>query len=121
MPGTPSESLATLSFDPIHPLTGPVFIEGAEPGDALIVEVVSLAHKEWGWNAVIPGFGLLGDDFPSPYLHHYALGDDCDFPPDIRIPYEPFCGVMGVAPRENGRLRRRSRRARMAAISTSAT
>lgn len=102
-PGTPSEALATLSFDPIHPLTGPVYVEGAEPGDALIVEVVSLAHKGWGWNAVIPGFGLLADDFSVPYVHHYTLGEDCLFRDDIRIPYEPFCGVMGVGPRENGR------------------
>ena len=102
-PGAPSESLATLSFDPIHPLTGPVFVEGAEPGDALNVEVVSLAHKEWGWNAVIPGFGLLAEDFSAPYLHHYALGTDCEFLPNIRIPYEPFCGCMGIAPREEGR------------------
>jgi len=102
-PGAPSASLATLSFDPIHPLTGPVFIEGAAPGDALNVEVVSLAHKGWGWNAVIPGFGLLADDFSTPYLHHYTLGADCEFLPNIRIPYEPFCGCMGIAPRENGR------------------
>lgn len=103
VPGAPSESLATLSFDPIHPLTGPVYVEGAEPGDALIVEVISLAHKGWGWNAVIPGFGLLADDFSAPYLHHYELGGDCLFRHDIRIPYEPFCGVMGVGPRESGR------------------
>src|SRR4051794_4629481 len=102
-PGAPSEALATLSFDPIHPLTGPIYVEGAEPGDALVVEIVSLAHKGWGWNGVIPGFGLLADDFTAPYLHHYELGDDCRFRDDIRIPYEPFCGVMGVGPRENGR------------------
>ena len=102
-PGASLASLVTLSFDPIHPLTGPVFVEGAEPGDALNVEVVSLVHKGWGWNAVIPGFGLLADDFETPYLHHYTLGADCEFRPDIRIPYEPFCGCMGVAPREEGR------------------
>jgi acetamidase/formamidase len=64
-----------------------------------------LAHKGWGWNAVIPGFGLLADDFAEPYLHHYQLeGEHCFFREDIVIPYEPFCGVMGVAPREAGRL-----------------
>lgn len=100
-----SEALRTLSFDPIHPLTGPVYVEGAQPGDALVVEVVSLDHKGWGWNAVIPGFGLLADDFGEPYLHHYRLVQDmCYFRDDIVIPYEPFCGVMGVGPREMGRL-----------------
>ncbi len=53
---------------------------------------------------MLPGFGLLADDFAEPYLQHYELqGDTCIFSPDIHIPYEPFCGVMGVAPRENGR------------------
>ena len=104
-PKSTHDALKTLSFDPIHPLTGPVYVEGAEPGDALEVTIVSLKHKGWGWNAVIPGFGLLADDFPNPYLHHYKLGrTHCEFRPDIRIPYEPFCGVMGVAPREPGRL-----------------
>ena len=52
-----------------------------------------------------PGFGLLADDFAAPYLHHYALTRaGCVFRKDIVIPYEPFCGVMGVAPREPGRV-----------------
>ena len=94
-----------MSFEPIHPLTGPVFVKGAEPGDALEISVVDLKHKGWGWNAVLPGFGLLADDFTSPYLHHYALTRrGCIFRKDIVIPYEPFCGVMGVALREPGRL-----------------
>lgn len=104
-PASGSEAVASLSFDPIHPLTGPVYVEGAEPGDALEVEIISLQHKGWGWNAVIPGFGLLGDEFTTPYLHHYKMeGEVCYFSDKIQIPYEPHCGVMGVAPREPGRL-----------------
>jgi acetamidase/formamidase len=104
-PASTDEVLSALNFDVIHPLTGPVYVEGAEPGDGLEVEVVSLKHKGWGWNGVIPGFGLLGADFPNPYVHHYKLKrDHCVFRSDILIPYEPFCGVMGVAPREPGRL-----------------
>lgn len=103
-PDSVSEAVRTLNFDLIHPLTGPVFIEGAEPGDALVVDIISLKHKGWGWNAVIPGFGLLAEDFPEPYLHIYTLGETtCEFRSDIQIPYEPFCGVMGVGPRESGR------------------
>jgi acetamidase/formamidase len=99
-----SESLRNLSFDPIHPLTGPVYVDGARPGDALEVEVLSLEHKGWGWNAVIPGFGLLAGEFSEPYLHHYRLErETCFFNETIRIPYEPFCGVMGVALAEPGR------------------
>jgi acetamidase/formamidase len=104
-PDSTADAIVNLSFDPIHPLTGPVYVDGAEPGDALIVEIVSLEHGGWGWNAVIPGFGLLAADMTVPYLHHYRLdGDRCEFSPEIIIPYEPFCGVMGVAPREAGRL-----------------
>jgi len=104
-PTSTSEAVRNLNFDPIHPLTGPVYMEGAEPGDGLGVEVISIKHKRWGWNAVIPGFGLLGEEFTTPYLHHYKLGrTHCEFRKDILIPYEPFCGVMGVAPREPGRL-----------------
>jgi acetamidase/formamidase len=103
-PDSPSEVVGNLNFDFIHPLTGPVYVEGAEPGDALVVDIVSIKHKGWGWNAVIPGFGLLAEDFAEPYLHHYKLGETtCEFRSDIQIPYEPFCGVMGVGPREPGR------------------
>jgi acetamidase/formamidase len=103
-PDSTSEAVRTLNFDLIHPLTGPVYVEGAEPGDALVVDIVSIKHKGWGWNAVIPGFGLLAEDFTEPYLHHYKLGETtCEFRSDIQIPYEPFCGVMGVGPREAGR------------------
>ncbi len=103
-PDSASEVVRNLNFDLIHPLTGPVYVERAEPGDALVVDIVSIKHKGWGWNAVIPGFGLLAEDFPQPYLHHYKLGETtCEFRPDIQIPYEPFCGVMGVGPRETGR------------------
>ncbi|HEX9134438.1 MAG TPA: acetamidase/formamidase family protein [Ktedonobacteraceae bacterium] len=103
-PDSPSAVVANLNFDFIHPLTGPVYVEGAEPGDALVVDIISIKHKGWGWNAVIPGFGLLAEDFSEPYLHHYKLGEtSCEFRSDIQIPYEPFCGVMGVGPRESGR------------------
>jgi len=106
-PDSTAEALASLDFDPIHPLTGPVYVEGAEPGDALQVEILDLQHKGWGWNAVIPGFGLLAEDFPDPYLHHWRLdGEGCHFGEGftIRLPYEPFCGVMGVGPAEPGAL-----------------
>ena len=52
-PKSSHAALTTMSFDPIHPLTGPVFVKGAEPGDTLEVEVVRLKHKGWGWNGVL--------------------------------------------------------------------
>ena len=104
-PDSTAGVLLDIDFDPIHPLTGPIYVRGAEPGDALRVDVLDLQHKGWGWNAVIPGFGLLADDFEEPYLHHWRLeGERCFFGAgfDITLPYEPFCGVMGVAPAEEG-------------------
>ena len=67
-PESTAEALATLDFDPIHPLTGPVFVEGAEPGDVLAVTLHEIEVGDWGWVAVVPGFGFLAEDFPTPYL-----------------------------------------------------
>ena len=104
-PETRSEKLADLDPSLIHALTGPVYVNEAKPGDTLEVEVLALEHHGWGWNGVIPGFGLLGWEFDAPYIHHYRIEESvCIFRDDIRIPFEPFCGVMGVAPAEPGRL-----------------
>ena len=104
-PQSTHEDIGRLDFGRVNAVTGPVYMDGAEPGDGLAVEVLNLKHKGWGWNAVIPHFGLLSDEFPDPYLHIYKLGaKSCEFRKDIHIPYEPFCGEMGVAPREPGRL-----------------
>ncbi len=86
-----------------HPLTGPVAVAGAEPGDALAVEVVSVVPGAWGWTACGPGSGgLLRDALPEWTRHLWDLraGDSAPFAPGIRVPLAPFCGVMGVAPAE---------------------
>lgn len=90
----------------VHALNGSVFINGAEPGDALQVEILDMQHKGWGWTAFRPGFGLLADDFPEPHFHIWELsGDECHFGfNDIVLPFEPMPGCVGVAPREAGRL-----------------
>jgi len=103
-PHSDSTALTRMRQELIHALTGPVAIEGAQPGDTLVVEVLLLEHHGWGWNGVLPGFGLLGEEFEEPYIHHYRLvGDLCYFNDEITIPYEPFCGTMGVALDEHGR------------------
>jgi acetamidase/formamidase len=104
-PQSTAADVGRLDFGNVNAVTGPVFVEGAQPGDGLVVEVLSLKHKGWGWNAIIPGFGLLADEFPNPYLTLIKLGPKyCEFRPDILIPYEPFCGEMGVAPGQPGRI-----------------
>lgn len=107
-PGVTAEALVTRQRSPGHPLTGPVLIKGAQPGDVLAVEVLDLVHKGWGWNSHSPNFGLLAADFDFLFVQHWRLeGDSCLFweSDKVRVPFEPFCGVMGVAPRENGRFR----------------
>jgi acetamidase/formamidase len=95
-----------ISFDPVHPLTGPVEVEGADPGDVLEVELVSLQHKGWGYNVFFPGemeLGLLPEEFEDPGLHVWDLdGDVGHFVNGIEIPLDPFPGVIGVAPGEDG-------------------
>lgn len=87
-----------------HPLTGPIQIEGARPGDVLEVDVLEVVPADFGWTAVLPGFGLLQDDFPDPYLRTWDLRDGrfARLGERIRVPLDPFCGVMGVALAEPG-------------------
>jgi acetamidase/formamidase len=86
-----------------HPLTGPVFIRGAEPGDTLEVEILDLRPGDWGYTAFYPGRGLLPDDFDEPFFQIWDLtGDPAPFRPGIAVPLEPFLGVMGVALAEEG-------------------
>jgi acetamidase/formamidase len=99
--GDGPEVLATLSFDPIHPLTGPVFVEGAEPGDVLAVTLHEIEILGWGWTAIVPGFGFLADEFPDPWLRTFEIAEGAthvDFAQGVRVPLRPFPGVMAVAP-----------------------
>lgn len=97
---------ANISFDPVHPLTGPVYVEGAEPGDVLEVELLSLQHKGWGYTGFLPGemgLGLLADDFPEADVYIWDLeGDTGHFVDGIEVPLDPFPGTIGVAPAEEG-------------------
>lgn len=83
------------------PMTGPLFIEGAEPGDLLEVEIIQIEPDNVGYTAIIPNFGLLGERFPDPYLVKWHVEDgfarSSDLP-RVRIPGSPFLGLMGVAP-----------------------
>ena len=93
-------------FDPtkLYPLSGPVYIDGAEPGDTLIVEVLEVANGSFGWSTIVPGEGLL-EEFQKPYLYKWDLSrkDYAPFENGIVVPLKPFCGVMGVAPPEPGK------------------
>jgi acetamidase/formamidase len=102
--GDPASKLGALDFDRLYPLGGPVYVKGAEPGDALEVEILDLKPGSWGWAALLPGLGLLASDFPDPYVRYFDLGDrkSAELRHDIHIPLAPFCGTMGVATDEPG-------------------
>ena len=99
-PGSDTSVIAGLDWDRVYPLAGPVYVEGAEPGDTLAVELLDLHTKGWGWTAILPGLGLLADDFTEPYLRVFDLtrGDVTPFREDILVPLAPFMGTMGVCP-----------------------
>ena len=65
--------IAKLDFGKVNPVAGPIYVDGAEPGDAIKVTLLSFAPSGWGWTANIPGFGLLADQFTEPALHIRAL------------------------------------------------
>ncbi|MGP8069744.1 MAG: acetamidase/formamidase family protein [Candidatus Bathyarchaeia archaeon] len=102
-PNSKAENLLK-STRPYYPLAGPVYIENAEEGDTLEVDILSLELKNWGWSAIFVGSGLLPEDFPSPYLKHWDLSNHktTELRPGVVVPLEPFCGTMGVAPKEKG-------------------
>jgi acetamidase/formamidase len=102
------EDYLAIDRNRIHALTGPIFIEGAESGDVLEIQVLQVEHRGWGWTSVIPGLGFLKDRFREPYLFHWALDPEISRSLGSAIvPLRPFCGVMGVAPAEDGEFRTR--------------
>ncbi|WP_411968535.1 acetamidase/formamidase family protein [Haloferax sp. YSSS75] len=105
-PDSTAEDLANASFDPVHPLTGPVAVEGAEPGDVLAIEFLDFEHKGWGYTGYMPGemeLGLLPEDFEEAGLHIWELDDDvAHFVNGIEVPLDMFPGIAGVAPAAPG-------------------
>lgn len=87
-----------------HPLTGPIYISGARPGDLLEIEILSVETWNWGFTWFGPGVGLLGDEFDAPYLKIWDLSDSSKthLNRDVAVPLEPFLGVLGVAPSSPG-------------------
>jgi len=95
-----------LDFAKINPVNGPVFVDGAAPGDVLKITLLEFAPSGWGWTANIPGFGLLADEFKEPALHLWQY-DATTLAPALfgrwgKVPLKPFTGTIGVAPAEPG-------------------
>jgi acetamidase/formamidase len=92
----------SFDFATLYNLLGPVYVAGAQPGDVLEIEVLSLEPGNWGWTAILPEFGLLPEDFPEPYLRTFDLEgrNRAELSDGISIPLQPFLGTMGVHPGE---------------------
>ena len=98
-----ADDLATVDLGLVHPMTGPVYINGAKRGDAIEVELIDIAPDEYGYTVIVPGFGFLRDVFPDPYIINWRLtriGAVSDGMPGITVPYEAFPGSIGVLPGE---------------------
>ncbi|MCZ0963695.1 acetamidase/formamidase family protein [Paracoccus benzoatiresistens] len=110
-PSSTVADVAALDFGKINPVSGPIFVEGAEPGDALKVTLEDFAPREqdgsaWGWTANIPGFGLLADQFTDPALLIWKY-DAATLAPALwgqhgKVALKPFTGTIGVAQAEPG-------------------
>lgn len=118
-PDNESTALAAFDFSLADPAFGPVYVQGAEPGDILVVEFLDLVPGAYGWTALLPGFGLLADEFEAetPALKIWNLTDDgtvtrgegskrrlAVLKPGVAVPVRPFLGVVGVAPSVPGEL-----------------
>lgn len=106
-PKSDVSAIASLDMGRIHPLTGPIYVEEAEPGDILAVTLHTIELSDWGWVAVVPGLAFLSDQFKEPYLQHFKIdktAKTADFGDGITIPLKPFPGVMGVAPATSEKL-----------------
>ena len=100
-PATGLDAVAAVDLGPVHPLTGPVYVEGAEPGDLLAVEIIDIEPDRYGFTVQIPGFGFLRDVFPEPYKVNWDIAGDWATSaelPGVRIPGSPFMGTIGLSP-----------------------
>ncbi|MEL6587933.1 MAG: acetamidase/formamidase family protein [Pseudomonadota bacterium] len=98
-----ADDVAALDLSGVHPMTGPVAIEGAERGDVVAVTVVDIEPDQFGYTVIVPGFGFLRDEFTEPYFvgwkqsRTHAVSDAM---PGIAVPYEAFTGSIGTMPGE---------------------
>ena len=107
-PASTVEDFMRIDRERIHALTGPVFIEEAQPGDVLEIYILDVRHGGWGWSSIVPGLGLLDERFVEPHLLIWKLEEDfSESLAPARVPLRPFPGIMGVAPAADGEFRTR--------------
>jgi len=96
-----AEEVGKVNLNVVHPLTGPVYVNGAEPGDLLEIKILEVEPASFGFTVQIPGFGFLRDQFPDPFIVRWRIEDgsaeSADLP-GVRIHGAPFPGTIGLAP-----------------------
>jgi formamidase len=100
-PQATDETVGAANLNVVHPLTGPVYVNGAEPGDLLEVEILEVEPDSFGFTIQVPGFGFLRDEFPDPYIAKWTIADGwatSEDLPGVRIPGHPFMGTIGLSP-----------------------
>ena len=110
-----------LNLNVVHPVTGPVYVNGAEPGDLLEMELMDIEAdpwEQWGYTVEVPGFGFLRDEFPDPFIVHWRLYcneyAESEQLPGVRIRCTPHPGTLGLAPSAELRQRATEREAELA-------
>jgi acetamidase/formamidase len=104
-PQSTAGDVPNLDLTKVNPVTGPVYVKRAKPGDVLRVEILDLTPHDWGWTAIIPDFGLLAAEFPDPWLNISQVDPEnkrVRFNDRVTLPFEPFPGTIGVAPEQPG-------------------
>jgi len=98
-----ADDLAAVDLNLVHPMTGPVRINGAKRGDVLAVTLVDIEPDEFGYTLIVPGFGFLRDLYTEPFFVGWRTardGAESDAMPGVRIPMAAFPGSIGVLPGE---------------------
>jgi amidase len=96
------DSANKIDLDHVNAATGPVYVNGAKPGDTLVAEILDIQPVDWGAALIIPGFGCLQDTIPGPYTKVFRLEKDgtYKFGESVRFDLKPMVGTIGVAPTE---------------------
>jgi formamidase len=100
-PDSTADDVIAMDLNRGHPMTGPVYVRGAEPGDLLDVEILDITPADWGYTIIMPNLGALDYRFSEPFVVQWDLRGGVARSaelPGVAIPGEPFLGVIGVAP-----------------------
>ena len=95
------KDVTAIDVNLIHPMTGPIYIEGAKRGDVLAIKLINVTPNEYGYTTIIPGFGFLPDLYTEPFVANWKLNSveavSAEVP-GVRIPMNGFMGSVGVMP-----------------------